>query len=142
MYSLRRIFSLERQQCEQLTQELDARSGELGTPPSRDHQRYPFRTPDIFLRVTHPEYGTSDILAFGRNLSAGGMALLLCGYVHPGSSCEIVLQPLRGEPTKLTGKVRHCRHIQGMSFELGIQFDETIEIKHYLVIHTSRERVA
>lgn len=142
MKPFQRLLSLSNRQCEHLTRQLDTKAAELGIPLSREHERFAYRITDIPVHIEHPDGGTSGLLTFGRNLSSGGIAVLHGGYLHLGSRCTVILRTLAGDPTSIAGIVRHCRHIQGMSHEVGIQFDAEIRIEQFISEKAAINRVA
>ncbi len=62
------------------------------------------------------------------NLSANGLAVQVGQPMDAGTSVEILLPPLDGEPTRLLGKVAHSRRVLSGTFEIGIWIEpDTIE---------------
>jgi CheY-like chemotaxis protein len=93
----------------------------------RQHARLEYRALDIAVSVTHPGGSRSRLLVCSRNLSAGGIAFLHGGFLHPGTECSMVLIRRDGTPLAVMGNVRHCRHLQGSVYEIGIQFNREID---------------
>jgi hypothetical protein len=54
------------------------------------------------------------------NLSASGLAVQLAQPMDEGTSVEVLLPPLDGEPTRLLGTVAHSRRVLSGTFEIGI----------------------
>lgn len=142
MKPFQRILSLSNRQCELLTRQLDTKATELGIPISRKHDRFAYRIADIPIHIEHPEGGASSFLAFGRNLSTGGISVLHGGFLHVGSRCTVILITHAGKMFSIAGVVQHCRHLQGMSHEVGIQFDAEIRIDLFIAENASKTKVA
>ena len=58
----------------------------------RAHERLKYRASDIALIIVHPGGTMSRVVARARNVSAGGIAVLHSGYLHPGSEVSIILR--------------------------------------------------
>ena len=54
------------------------------------------------------------------NLSANGLAVQLARPMDEGTTVEVLLPPLDGEPTRLFGTVAHTRRVLSGTFEIGI----------------------
>jgi hypothetical protein len=54
------------------------------------------------------------------NLSANGLAVQVGRSMAEGTSVEVLLPPLDGEPTRLLGRVAHSRRVLSGTFEIGI----------------------
>ncbi len=82
---------------------------------------------DIALLVLHPGGGAGRYLVCARNLSAGGIACIHGGYIHPGSECKVVLPRRDGTPLAAAGVIVHCRHVEGPYHEVGIRFNQELD---------------
>ena len=133
MSIFKRRLDWTNRECERLLQNLDAMPVPPGSYPVRKHDRFDYRVPDIPLCVEHPDGGKSCFLVFGRNLSEGGISFLHGGYAHPNSHCMIMLKTLDGKPVGLTGFIRHCRLIRGSCHEIGLKFEEEIDVGLFLL---------
>jgi|GEM_PF-975777 len=74
-----------------------------------------------------------------RNLSRWGATLVHGRYIHPDSPCEILIHAENGTWHKQTGTVRHSRHIQGTIHEIGVEFDEPIDLSEFVRLTTEQE---
>jgi len=54
------------------------------------------------------------------NLSANGLAVQIGRPIEEGTSVEVLLPHLDGEPTRLCGRVAHSRRVLSGTFEVGI----------------------
>jgi DNA-binding NarL/FixJ family response regulator len=67
-----------------------------------------------------------------RNLSRGGVSILHSSYVHPGSPCRITLPHSTAGQLTLSGKIVRCVHRGGVVHEIGISFDEPVNVREFL----------
>ncbi len=66
-----------------------------------------------------------------RNLSRLGTSLLHGKFVYGGTNCVVGLRALDGQIVPARGKVIWCRLITGRVHELGVQFDDPIEVEEF-----------
>lgn len=110
---------------------LDASTGKVGT--RRTFARWPFRVRAVAVRIKQPGGTHSDLELAGRNLSAGGMSLLHCSFMFPGSKCTVSLPTPDGSIVTVDGTVARCSHIRGVLHEIGIKFDKNIRVRDYVM---------
>lgn len=70
-----------------------------------------------------------------RNLSAGGIGILHSSYVHAGTPCTVHIPLPTGtnsDSLPVRGKVVRCRHVRGTVHEVGIRFDEHIDLRRVM----------
>ena len=118
------LDSTERSKLLSRLDEADARQ------PGHDKRRWKrweYRMSDIAVIVQHPGGGSGRFLVCARNISAGGIAFIHGGYVHPGSECRILLPRRDGTPLLVAGVVVHCRHVESNHHEIGIRFLQEID---------------
>jgi hypothetical protein len=60
------------------------------------------------------------------NLSADGLAVQVGQPMDEGTSVEVLLPHLDGEPTRLWGRVAHSRRVLSGTFEVGIWIEPEI----------------
>jgi chemotaxis family two-component system response regulator PixH len=100
----------------------------------RSHFRWPFQQSAIRMEVRHPSGAQSTLLYACRNISSGGISLLHSAYMHVGTRV-IVHVPKPGGNTGLIaapGQVVRCRHVRGSVHEIGVKFDQPVEIREVL----------
>ncbi len=126
-------------QREQLLDHLDASGAGLadrdkaaGKSNRRLDQRLPYRQPDIAMAIEHPGGTVSRLLVCARNLSAGGMSFLHGGFLHPGSRCRIALRQTDGRGLPVDGRIVSCRHIKAPLHEVGVQFQQRIDLHRFI----------
>jgi hypothetical protein len=113
-------------------------------PPAerRADQRFEFQRGGFPLCITHPGGGQTKMTAALRNLSAGGLAFLSRGYVHPGSVCAITLLRKDGRGKRVSGKIISCRYLHDSTHEVGMKFDIRIDPGILLDISNTEGRPA
>lgn len=92
----------------------------------RKSTRHSFRGEMMPFVVMQPGGSVGAYMVLTRNLSAGGMALIHGGYLHPGTKCRMLLATTGGENVVIGGRVRRCRHIKGNLHEIGVEFNAPI----------------
>jgi CheY-like chemotaxis protein len=105
----------------------ERRSSAAHRGSQRKDTRWAFRHSDLAIAVEHPGGGTSRLLVFSRNLSAGGLSFLHQGFLYPKSRCNLMLPRADGTMQPMAGTIVACRHINGLLHEIGIRFDERID---------------
>ncbi|MFO0830439.1 MAG: PilZ domain-containing protein [Phycisphaerales bacterium] len=114
-----------------LLEKLDA-SSKGAVHPKRAFTRWPFRHATVRVLLTQPS-GTENALDLAcRNLSRGGCSLLHCAFVHRGSQVVVALPRPGGSHAETAGVVRRCQHRRGVIHEIGVQFDEEVDVHEFL----------
>jgi len=97
----------------------------------RRHRRYTHRAHGVAVEICQDGQSTT-LIASTRNLSAGGLGFLCSGPPSPGAPCNIRLLDLGGSSHLIAAKVAHCRPVQNRLFEVGVVFDEHIDVSAFL----------
>jgi len=66
------------------------------------------------------------------NISSTGIAFLHGAFVYPGTSCSVIARMTDGTPCQLTGHVVRCRMIHGRVHEIGVRFNEAIDLSELI----------
>lgn len=98
----------------------------------RVHARWPFLTESVMLQLEQPAGGCLELVVACRNISQGGASLLHRSYVHPNTACRVQLPHRTRGHAELAGTIMHCKHLTGVVHEIGVRFDEPINIKDFL----------
>ncbi|MEO0482928.1 MAG: PilZ domain-containing protein [Planctomycetota bacterium] len=109
-----------------------SRAGAKNTPggiANRKYARWNWTSEQVPVELDHPGGSRVRVQLAARNLSAGGIALLHSGFVHPGTHAKVLLIAPSGDQLAIDGKVRRCSHIAGMVHELGVAFNNPIDLK-------------
>lgn len=62
------------------------------------------------------------------DLSSSGMCFFGERFLHPGTGSVITLRLVDGEMLQVAGKVVRCEYIQGQAHEIGVEFDEHVDM--------------
>ena len=93
----------------------------------RTHDRHRYRVRG--LTVTFAQQGEKvTLLVPARNLSAGGIAFLCPIPVPLAITCQVALVPRDDQRCTMAGLTRHCRRVTSGWYELGVEFDQRIDL--------------
>lgn len=101
-------------------------------PKRREFVRWPFRRESLPIRICHPGGSEVIIRVACRNISRGGMSVLHSAFVHVGSRCVLALPHVRKGPTPVSGRIVRCEHRSGVVHEIGIVFDQPINVRDFI----------
>lgn len=119
---------------------LDHRESEGESAPiRRDFARWPFRHASIALRIVHPGGSEVELRLACRNISRGGASLLHNGYFHPGTACRIHLPRVGGGADEVPGVICRCSHRRGTLHELGVKFNNPVDLRRYIAPERGQE---
>ena len=62
----------------------------------------------------------------------GGIGFIHGSYIHLGSECRVILKDGHGQVTCLEGIVKRCELVQGTAHDIGVQFNEAIDVGHFI----------
>ncbi|MCL4222359.1 MAG: Hpt domain-containing protein [Phycisphaerales bacterium] len=113
-----------------LLDELD-KANEGRTSTNRTHVRWPFRHVSIQALLTQPDGGEVRLSLACRNLSVGGMSVLHNSFLHPGTVVVVDLPRATHGVTKTRGRIVRCAHVRGTIHEIGIKFDDLINLREF-----------
>jgi hypothetical protein len=89
----------------------------------RKFRRLSYRTRKLVIHVLDEHRKIeSSFHVVARNLSVAGVAFIHGQMLLPGKLVLVQIPQSRGEPLTVLGRVAHCRHVQGMIHEAGLQF--------------------
>ena len=118
------------QELRALLDELDRSDGERAGA-KRAHARVQFRRAFIPITLTSVDNQRNELVMACRNISSSGMSLLHSSFVYPKTRGRIRLRHrLRGE-VELVGTVVRCAHVRGHIHEVGLHFDEPIDVQAF-----------
>ncbi len=99
----------------------------------RRHTRYKYTVrKGIQVVLRHPGGSACVCTVVPRDLSRGGFGFLHGSYVHEGTRCVVRLLSRTGKGRTEPGKVTYCGHVRGNVHEVGIAFDQEIDLSEYL----------
>ena len=112
----------------QLLEDLDRREKfESGSTRRRD-QRYTFKVPRNTVVHVKLKEGSQRYSVLMRNISAKGCSVLHNSFLYPNTPCVVELRPLGGKSPTALGMIRRCTLVKDWIHEIGISFDEPIDI--------------
>jgi hypothetical protein len=65
-------------------------------------------------------------------LSAGGVGFLHTNPLHIGARCQIRLVDRHAQDQHISGVISRSRYVKAEVYEIGVQFDETIDPKFFV----------
>lgn len=74
-----------------------------------------------------------------RDISRWGAAILHGQYVYPEARCELTLHGIDETTHLRAGEIRHVRHVQGMIHNIGIKFDQPIDLTEFTTLSPDEE---
>lgn len=108
---------------------LDQRDAASAANANRAFSRWPFREERVVVTLTHPGGTDVSLHLAARNLSKGGISLLHSAYVYADTACTVSLPNRDGGVMTMPGRVMRCSHLRGVVHELGVRFDEEIDLR-------------
>ena len=88
--------------------------------------------PRVALIIESEQLGKRTHAVIPRNISRMGMSLLHGKFVYDGTPCVAGLKALDGQLVPVRGKVAWCRLITGRIHEIGIRFEEPIDLDDFV----------
>lgn len=104
--------------------------------------RFEYRCLSVRLDMLQKDGSAPSVLVATRNLSAGGISLLHSAYAHQGAEVAVYLPDLAGRIVQVRGIVRMCRHVQGIIHEVGVQFNQQIDPRQFILLDEDDARAA
>lgn len=98
----------------------------------RGFVRWPFRKETVQLRVKHPGGSVSTLKVACRNLSRAGISVLHSAFLHPGAACKVRIPHPSLGAVAVEGRVVRCTHRAGLVHEVGLRFDEEIDVRQFM----------
>lgn len=125
-------LSIDGQAYAALLYKLDDNNGCLPTESSRVYRRLDYAYPRLLLRIESSRDTAREIIVASRNLSQGGISILHATYMYPGTAVTVDL--IRNDQTvrRTRGTVARCEHRGGIIHEIGVKFDQEINLREYL----------
>jgi CheY-like chemotaxis protein len=111
------------------------RAATVAADNRREDPRWRFRKINVPICVEHPGGGVRKIFVSCRNISTGGLSFIHKGFLHPGTACVVVLTKRDNHAMAVNGSVVNCRYVSEGIHEVGVRFDQRIQIHHILNIN-------
>lgn len=93
----------------------------------------------VRVEVQHADGGRALLQAPGRDLSEDGIGIFHNSYVHTGLVCNVTLRTVDGEEVCQTGRVARCVHLQGAVHEVGIRFENLLDMSLFTMMAKSSD---
>ncbi len=123
---------LGRRDLEALCEELGSEGDPGVADAQRRHKRRDVRIPRVPIQLRHPGGQVTTLIVACRDLSAGGVGILHNAYLHLDTECMVYLPGRAGKHKRVAGVVRRCRHRRGIVHEVGIEFEDPIDLREVL----------
>lgn len=118
-------------EIDRVKRELDAECNGRASA-KRVYQRCALNARAVRMEVQHPGGANTTLNYVPRNLSREGIGVLHSSFVYPGTRCTVYLpHSTRGE-VPVVGTVVRCRHFRGKVHELGVKFDQPIDVREFV----------
>ncbi len=114
-----------------LRRELEAASP-ADSSVHRVFSRWPLTWTHVRMEVQHPGGATTTLNYVPRNLSRDGIGLIHSAFVYPGTRCIVHMPHQTRGNVALSGTLVRCRHFRGTIHELGVRFDQAIDVREHV----------
>lgn len=98
----------------------------------RDFIRWPFVHASVRMKMHNGDGLQSEFSVACRDLSKGGISVLHRSFLHTGTRVVMRLPTVTGKLATIPGVVCRCRHFQGLIHEIGIKFNEPIDVNEFV----------
>ncbi len=116
-----------------LLDELDSASCCEARDNRRGDVRVPYRVSSgVMLSVPNARGSVDDYRVVPRNLGGSGIAVLHGTFVYTNTTCAVRLKKIDGSDAVVKASVMHCRSVRGRIHELGLRFDERIDVSDFV----------
>jgi len=127
------ILRLSVKQIAELHRMMEQRTHDDISRERRQAPRAPFRlSVRLGVLLENEIKGRRTYALAPRNISRTGLSLLHGKFVYGGTNCVVGLPALDGQVIPARGRVIWCRLIAGRVHELGIRFDEPIDVGEFV----------
>jgi hypothetical protein len=112
---------------------IEARTRQVTDRDRRDSPRVPYlEAPRVAVIVESEQIGKRTYALIPRNISRHGMSLLHGKFVYDGTPCVLGLKALDGQLVPVRGKIVWCRLVTGRIHEIGVRFEEPIDLADFV----------
>jgi CheY-like chemotaxis protein len=122
-------------EVERLMTDLNKVSGQSPGATKRTLKRWPMQFQRSVLTTTSRLTGNVHGVAYPRNLSKSGAAVLVGSFIHPGTACHLTLRARDGTARSMAGVVKWCRHAKARAHDLGVQFETPISPREFCILN-------
>ena len=127
------ILRLKPQETALILKQIEAGTKDVAARDRRQAPRVPYRqAPRVAVIVESEQVGKRTYALIPRNISRTGMSLLHGKFVYAGTACVAGLKALDGQLVPVRARVVWCRLITGRIHEIGIRFEEPIDLADFV----------
>lgn len=126
---------LSSKDLELLIAELERGSAASPSSIRRELRRWTFSSGRALMTVVDDVGSARHFVVAPRNISAGGVAVLHGGFVHPGTRCIISMRRMDRTAQSVSARVARCSHLKGHLHDLGIRFDQRVDPEKFIDFH-------
>ena len=102
---------------------------------TRKFERFTYReVTAIVLTIEQFDSSQRSYLVRPRNLSEGGLGFIHGTFVYPGSKAVVTLMNREKQQVSIPGKIVRCRHVRAHIHEVGMKFDEPLDLTKYMAL--------
>ena len=135
------ILRLSARQTADILRRINDRAHDKVATERRQSPRLPYQhLSRLAVILENEQRGRRTYTLAPRNISREGISLLHGKFVYGGTACVVGLQALDGQVVPVHGKVIWCRLVAGRVHELGVQFDESIDVEEFVVEEGTKAR--
>ncbi len=99
----------------------------------RGQQRFSYhQDAKLICQMSQDLSSPMQIIVRCRNISVGGLGFLHGAYVHPGTRVVLTLISANKQGYRINGSIVRCRHLTKTVHEVGVAFDEPIDLESML----------
>lgn len=120
-------------EVEALILELNRANARSPAATKRSLRRWPMQFQRCVLTTNSKMMGKVHAVGYPRNLSRRGVALLSGTFVHPGTSCHVILRSITGTAKCLEGVCRWCRHVRARAHDVGIELQTAVHPRDFFI---------
>jgi hypothetical protein len=127
------ILRLKPQETALILKRIEAGTKDIAQMDRREAPRMPYRqAPRVAIIVESEQVGKRTFALIPRNISRTGMSLLHGKFMYAGTACVAGLKALDGQLVPVRASVVWCRLVTGRIHEIGLRFEEPIEIEDFV----------
>ncbi len=127
---LQDLLRITPEEAIQILGRLEGETRQSPIPDRRGARRFNYQhVPRIVVHLQDGRYGLENyFIMVPRNISETGIGLLHGQFIYPQTVCTIHHKTLGGKLAGVKGRVVYCRHVLGRVHEVGVQFDEPVDL--------------
>ena len=89
------------------------------------------KTMRCLLRLGFPGTTPGTFMVRSRNISNDGIGFIHGCFIDPGTRCALAVQDDDGFSMMVSGRIAWCKRIDLEAYDVGVQFDQLIEVNRF-----------